>query len=246
MENLSTRITKLRKKNNLSQEQLAEKINVSSRAISKWENGESDPSIANLVLLGEVFNVSLDYLLGKDEIKKEKPRKSAVIVSLVFMFIIFAAVIVVSVFLALEINYISHAIAQNFELGSGVAGVGPFFDVSELTEKTIAFAKETAGVDITPSSDTFAYWQTQLLGKYTLHGDRYIFNSYIIINYAPLIIFSVLVLYLLFSLAFHILVFVLLLKMKVNKHLKPITILSFVSLDLPLGFIFLNNTIDNL
>ena len=54
-------LTKLRKKNNLTQLQLAKKLNVSDKAVSKWENGGGYPEITMLPLLSEVFGVSIDY-----------------------------------------------------------------------------------------------------------------------------------------------------------------------------------------
>lgn len=57
----------LRKKSGLSQEQLAEELNVSRQAISKWESGNSIPESDKLVAISNYFNVSLDYLLKDDE-----------------------------------------------------------------------------------------------------------------------------------------------------------------------------------
>jgi len=56
-------IKTLREKFNLSQEQLAKKINVSSQAVSKWETGESYPSIDTLVRLSKMFYTSVDALI---------------------------------------------------------------------------------------------------------------------------------------------------------------------------------------
>ncbi|MGO0798855.1 helix-turn-helix domain-containing protein, partial [Clostridioides difficile] len=63
MLNLGENLKKLRKERNLSQEQLAEMLNVSRQAISKWESNKTYPDIENLVLLRNLFNVSLDYLI---------------------------------------------------------------------------------------------------------------------------------------------------------------------------------------
>ncbi|MFA7075992.1 MAG: helix-turn-helix transcriptional regulator [Candidatus Izemoplasmatales bacterium] len=62
----SKKIYELRKLHNLSQEDLANKLNVSRQAVSKWENGTYMPDIVNLVKLSEIFNVSTDYLLKED------------------------------------------------------------------------------------------------------------------------------------------------------------------------------------
>lgn len=63
---LGKQIYELRKKANLSQEQLAEKIGVSRQTISKWELGETAPDIKQAQLLSQIFNVSLDELTGND------------------------------------------------------------------------------------------------------------------------------------------------------------------------------------
>lgn len=60
---LSEKIYVLRKKSELSQEQLAEKLGVSRQAIPKWESGISLPEIDKLLLLSEFFKVSIDYLV---------------------------------------------------------------------------------------------------------------------------------------------------------------------------------------
>ena len=63
---LGNQIHELRKKNNLSQEQLAEKVGVARQTISKWELGETAPDIKQAQLLAQSLNVSLDNLLGND------------------------------------------------------------------------------------------------------------------------------------------------------------------------------------
>lgn len=61
---LSEKIYALRRKNGLSQEQLAEKIGVSRQSISKWEGGLSTPELDKLKALSECFQVSIDELTG--------------------------------------------------------------------------------------------------------------------------------------------------------------------------------------
>jgi HTH-type transcriptional regulator/antitoxin HipB len=59
----ANRLLQFRKKHNLSQEELASKIGVSRQAVSKWERAEASPDSDNLVLLAEIYGVSLDELL---------------------------------------------------------------------------------------------------------------------------------------------------------------------------------------
>lgn len=51
-----------------TQKELAEKINVSKDSIYNWEKGRSEPSIDDLILLATVLDVTIDYLVGKDDI----------------------------------------------------------------------------------------------------------------------------------------------------------------------------------
>ncbi|MCH5192488.1 MAG: helix-turn-helix domain-containing protein [Oscillospiraceae bacterium] len=63
---IANRLQQLRKKNELSQEELAEKIGVSRQAVSKWERAEASPDTDNLILLSKLYKVSLDELLRTD------------------------------------------------------------------------------------------------------------------------------------------------------------------------------------
>ena len=63
---LSEKIIQLRKVNSWSQEELAEKMEVSRQAISRWENGTALPDSNNLLQLSKLFNVTADYLLNED------------------------------------------------------------------------------------------------------------------------------------------------------------------------------------
>ena len=73
---LAEKLYELRKKNGLSQEQLAERLGVSRQAVSKWESGKAVPESDTLVLISDVFHVTLDYLL-KDNAEKDNADSSA-------------------------------------------------------------------------------------------------------------------------------------------------------------------------
>lgn len=64
---IADRLVKLRKKNGLSQEELADKLGLSRQAVSKWERAEASPDTDNLICLAKLYNVSLDDLLNTDE-----------------------------------------------------------------------------------------------------------------------------------------------------------------------------------
>ena len=66
------KLKKLRKEIKLTQEELAEKLNVSRQAITKWESGEGRPDIENLKQISLLFNITIDELVKEDkDIKKE-------------------------------------------------------------------------------------------------------------------------------------------------------------------------------
>ena len=57
----------LRIENNLSRAQLAEKLNVSVRLVSYWENGQRECDFDMLIKIADIFSVSIDYLLGRKD-----------------------------------------------------------------------------------------------------------------------------------------------------------------------------------
>lgn len=68
-------ILELREKNNLTQAQLGEKININSNAISKWENGVTLPNEENIVKLNKIFNVSIENIYNNNMKQNKKSIK---------------------------------------------------------------------------------------------------------------------------------------------------------------------------
>ena len=66
----TSNLKKLRKTARFTQEQVAEKLNVSRQSVAKWESGESLPDIDNCIMLSKLYNVTIDDLVGYA--KKEK------------------------------------------------------------------------------------------------------------------------------------------------------------------------------
>lgn len=101
---IGEKILELRKKNNLSQEELAEKVGVARQTISKWELGETSPDIKQAKELSKIFKVSLDELVNNDiknilEEKVSNTEKLAgiIIKILKFMGIAFIVMLVIDV-----------------------------------------------------------------------------------------------------------------------------------------------------
>ena len=60
------KLVNLRKKHNLSQEQVAEKLKVARQTISKWELGETTPEMDKLIMISELYNITLDELMKEE------------------------------------------------------------------------------------------------------------------------------------------------------------------------------------
>ena len=92
-------IMNLRKKNGLSQEELAGKIGVARQTISKWELGETSPDLKQARELSKTFNVSLDELTGNDikEVLVEKTSNTEKLAGLILKLVKFIIVFIIVV-----------------------------------------------------------------------------------------------------------------------------------------------------
>ena len=71
--NIGEKISQIRKMSGMTQEQLAEKMNVSRQTISKWEKGFSAPDLESAVTLCKLFRISLDdFMKGEEKVEKEE------------------------------------------------------------------------------------------------------------------------------------------------------------------------------
>ena len=103
----------LRKKSMLSQEQLAEKLDVTRQIVSKWELGQSKPDMDKLTAMSKLFNVSIDVLTNDDEIidsdisvkNEEKSKQGGSVVKRKYvLYILIAILIAASTTLAVRIG----------------------------------------------------------------------------------------------------------------------------------------------
>lgn len=103
---LGKKITEMRKQNNMTQEDLAEKFHATRQTISNWENGKSYPDIETLVHISNEFNVSLDTMLKGDEdmvreITKEqkqgkKQKKMIILTAILAIVVVIGAVVIMN------------------------------------------------------------------------------------------------------------------------------------------------------
>lgn len=63
------RLRELRKEHGLTLRELGDTINTSNQNISNWEVGRSNPNIKYLIALADYFNVSIDYLVGRSDVR---------------------------------------------------------------------------------------------------------------------------------------------------------------------------------
>lgn len=73
--NFAEKLRMIRKERNVTQEQLAELLNVSRQAVSKWESGNGYPETDKLIVISRELNVSLDYLLNEEAVLEEKEKE---------------------------------------------------------------------------------------------------------------------------------------------------------------------------
>ena len=68
------RIRDLREDHDLSQRELASKLGMSQTGYSKYETGENDVPTSVLIFLADYYNTSIDYILGRTDVKKSYPK----------------------------------------------------------------------------------------------------------------------------------------------------------------------------
>ncbi len=100
--NVGEKIKEWRKNEKLTQQELAEKLNVSNKTISSWETGRSYPDLQMIVEISDYFNVSLDFLLREDKKMitkltfdtKNKRRFKALISVMIALFIVSSSLMI--------------------------------------------------------------------------------------------------------------------------------------------------------
>lgn len=157
---LADKVIKLRRKNGWSQEELAEKMNVSRQAVSKWESAQTTPDLEKILQLGNLFGVTTDYLL-KDDIENEEfvegineipfrkvtlaeannyleQRKSASVKIAVATFLCILSVIPLFILSVLgELNVLP--ISENAAYGIGVVSIFPIVAVAVIIFIRVGF-----------------------------------------------------------------------------------------------------------
>ena len=88
-------IKKLRKENNITQKDLADKYGVTYQAVSKWETGKNIPDISLLKEISKDFNVNIEDLLEGKKTKKEKPNINKKILILILIVVLISIPLII-------------------------------------------------------------------------------------------------------------------------------------------------------
>ena len=98
-ERIGNLIKEIRKENNLTQKELADKLGVTFQAVSKWENGKNIPDIAVLKQISDMFNINIDNILNGEKIHQEKKRiskRNTIIVLIVSIFLVIIGALIIN------------------------------------------------------------------------------------------------------------------------------------------------------
>lgn len=161
------KIIELRKQNNLTQEDLAEKLNVSRQTVSNWETAKCYPDIETLVIISNKFNVSLDVLI-KENVKmiKDIDKKVRINKKLKYSVLILILLLVVGgCIIYIKNNKVMEVQAKNNELQKDIQEIVEIQENSSLYSFNI---KNISTVDITTNTKIIdIYIDNEMISKDT-------------------------------------------------------------------------------
>ena len=158
-EKISTTIKKIRKHNNLTQESLANELNVTYQAVSKWENGKSIPDIGTLQLICNKYNLDINELLDTP-VKNKKNNNN------IFIIIVLLVVIVAGAVIGIVIHN-NHGTFQSRELESSCKDFNIKGTVSYDTTKTHIYI---SNIDYCGKENDTVYKKIESV-LYSIHPD---------------------------------------------------------------------------
>jgi transcriptional regulator with XRE-family HTH domain len=129
MNSVSKNIRRLRKRDDMSQEILAEKLNVTRQAISSWETGKTQPDIDTLVSISAVFKVDVTELIyGEKQNRDVYPKDRKKRLRVIWTFVAVAAVfILLEIFAVPHWTYLMHAYYKALPMWIYAFFFRPFF-----------------------------------------------------------------------------------------------------------------------
>lgn len=168
---ISENIRFYRKTNNMSQDELAEKLGVSRQSISFWENGQTQPTLENVIALAKIFNISSDALLSQSSASAGADAEKAPNKNIPdghhgkkkVLWLIIAIVAVIIIGIVLFVVFYNSSTAS----GNPAATVSPTAAVSPAT---------TVPKDV-PDFDLFSFCKDFAIKKGRLNGDYCIYQQ---------------------------------------------------------------------
>ena len=137
-ENIANNIAELRKLHKMTQQDLAEQLNYTDQAISKWERGESTPDIESLSALAKMFNLTVDDLLNETFDKEQTLRKEKIRLSKSISKI---ALGVLTIWLIGTVVFVYNVIRNNIPNGLWMSFIWPI-PASSLLVAIVAFLRK--------------------------------------------------------------------------------------------------------
>lgn len=147
---LSDKIVSLRKSNGWSQEKLAEKLNISRQAISRWESDTAQPDVSNILQLSKLFGVTTDYLLNEDyESDNDLPKvkelnRDGIQQIMVFMITLEVMILIIQFMTTVILRNINFSILSFLPFVAVIGGFEYSYQKksSEINEVTKSFRKK--------------------------------------------------------------------------------------------------------
>lgn len=123
-EKIAKLIKKIRKDNNLTQKDLAQKYNVTYQAVSKWENGINLPDTSLLRQISKDFNISIDDILDGEYSQKKQKMKTIFYIIIMFLVLIFIIIGIIAINKKTNTSFVFKTISSNcsnFDITGSIA-----------------------------------------------------------------------------------------------------------------------------
>ncbi len=121
--NKGEKIQFLRKEQKMTQEVFAEKMNVTRQAVSRWEQGISNPDTDTLFLIAKIFNVSVEYLLNDEVLTKEEKDEKNRVHIFNLQTLIIKILLIFGLALSIGITYLLNSIPSVGSVGAKISGL---------------------------------------------------------------------------------------------------------------------------
>lgn len=166
---LSINLKKFRKENNLTQQELAEMLDVSDKSISKWELGHTYPSKKNMINIANTLNISIELLL-LEELTEENQNTKKLSKNKLISLLVIGCFLFISLNIYYGINLIKEKDNQIQKLQDKVS------KQNELLNKTYSY-KIVVVLESNTSDETITEWENLLKNQYKISRFQFLPNE---------------------------------------------------------------------